>query len=1142
MLDRLKTAFRLGVALAVFGARTVLAAPVHEIVYGFSPSPRAPVAGVVAGPDGKLYGTSQFGGTKDLGTVFRLDQSGNIEVNAHFAGNNGIPLGAEPTGRLALGSDGNFYGTTKVGGPNAAGTLFRMTPDGSLTTLVQFGWFSVPLGSQPTGELIEGPDGNFYGTTSVGGAGNRGTIFKVTKAGILTTLGVFTGSTGAVKGANPLAGLTLGNDGSFYGSTSSGGAGNFGTIFKITPAGSFTSLVEFTGTSGAARGNRPAARLLRDAVGNFLGTTENGGTGNAGTIFKITPAGVFTSLVEFTQTNVVPKGKSPRSGLISGFDGNFYGCTVAGGASDYGTIFKLSPAGVFSTVIEFSGDTGTATGSEPGGDLLLHSDGNIYGTTKQGGPGSNGTVFKLSPSGQLSTMVVGHPIGPAGGVLHGPDGTLYFAMSSGGSSAFGYGNDGVGAIMKLIPGNAPTTLVSFTGFDGTAPGAYPAGQLALESDGSLFGTTKFGGRLGDGTVFKITPSGALTSLVQFNAFSGPFFGQRPLSGLFKSPDGNFYGTTSSGGINGRGTIFKLTPAGGFSNIVHFTNNTGNAKGADCEAQVIETSDGLLYGTTSGGGASGFGTVFKVTKAGALTTLVEFGVGTNNGRSPVAAVTQGIDGSFYGTTQAGGIWGSGYGTLFKVTSGGVFTNIADFSSDAPPTFGTRPVSGLFRAPDGNLYGATVGLGQPSDFGTIYRLTPAGVLTNIVLFTGDGTQANAGSGPNMPLFTMGPDGNLYGTTGAGGPRGYGTIFRLRFGPTPTTMPATALTGISAQLNATVNPNGAATTVGFEWGTSPSALANTTSAITAGSGSVAVTRSRSLSGLLPGTTYYFRVKAENGEQFAPQFGTVRSFTTNTPPAGGTVTVAPASPVGPGVMLTASASGWVDPNTPLMYQFFLDGASLGPAGVAAVLNFTAPIILGDHTMTVRVLDALGDYAEASQIFTVNSVPTARVATLGNISGSAASIAVAKLLTYASDADGDAIALIAVNPASTHGGTVSLAAGIITYTPPPDYTGEDSFTYTLRDSRGATAVGTVNVQVTAANAPSFNIVSMTSTTEGFLLKFAGIPGVPYLIQFRNTFGDPWQTLIPPGPVNAGPNGLFEFEDKPNPRPASRFYRAAQPQ
>ncbi len=289
-----------------------------------------------------------------------------------FAGSDG----ANPDAGLVQGNDGNFYGTTYAGGANNEGTVFKITPNGALTTLYSFVAFD---GQHPHADLIQGSDGNFYGTTDSGGANDAGVVFQITPSGTLTTLYSFGGNDGEL----PYAGLVQGSDGNFYGTTALGGTNFEGVVFQITPSGILTTLYSFAGDDGA----NPDGGLVQGNGGNFYGTTYAGGTHNVGTVFKITSSGTLTTLYSF----VVSDGAQPVAGLVQGSDGNFYGTTNQGGAYNVGTIFKITASGTLTTY-SFAG----SNGANPVAGLVQGSDGNFSGTTRQGGANNLGTVFRLS--------------------------------------------------------------------------------------------------------------------------------------------------------------------------------------------------------------------------------------------------------------------------------------------------------------------------------------------------------------------------------------------------------------------------------------------------------------------------------------------------------------------------------------------------------------------------------------------------------------------------------------------------------------------------------------------------------------------------------------------------------------------------
>jgi uncharacterized repeat protein (TIGR03803 family) len=331
-----------------------------------------PAAALVQGSDGNFYGTTQKGGTGSDGTVFKITPAGDVLTTlVSFTGTNGTG----PNG-LVQGSDGNFYGTTTSGGSSNDGTVFKMTSGGALTTLVSF---TGTNGSSPYAALVQGTDGNFYGTTGSGGANNNGTVFKITPGGVLTTLVSFNNTT---NGSDPYSGLVQGSTGNFYGTTTSGGSNNAGTVFQMTPVGALTTLVSFNGINGVG-----PTDLVQGSDGNFYGTTASGGSGHDGIVFKMTSAGALTTLASFNGSN-----GNEASGLVEDSYGNFYGTTILGGSDNVGTVFKITPAGSLTTFAFFNG----ANGSLPGAALLYSRNGYFYGTTGSGGNFGGGVIFELN--------------------------------------------------------------------------------------------------------------------------------------------------------------------------------------------------------------------------------------------------------------------------------------------------------------------------------------------------------------------------------------------------------------------------------------------------------------------------------------------------------------------------------------------------------------------------------------------------------------------------------------------------------------------------------------------------------------------------------------------------------------------------
>lgn len=383
----------------------------------------------------------------------------------------------------------------------------------------------------------------------------------------LTTLYSFT------YGSNdygPQAGLILDANGNLYGTTV-GDA--FGSVFEITAEGAYEDLYDFSFPKGSKNGYGTYSSLVRDADGNLFGTTAFGGIGNNGIIFQLTPAGIETVLYRFRPAD----GRQPLAGLVLDAQGNFYGTTDRGGAARKGVVFKFTPSGT-ETVLHSFGPKGSGDGENPfAGTLLMDAEGNLYGTTYMGGITANkyceyphtntkgcGAVFKVSPTGQETVLyafkgnVFNDGWGPIGGVVQDVQGNLYGTTYNGGGYGCLYGF-GCGTVFKVTPDGTETILHVF---GGKSDGALPYASLVFDAQGNLYGTTAMGGGfgcqygIGCGTVFKVTPDGTETVLY---TFTGGDDGGIPLAPLVFDGQGNLYGTTMSGGLNGGGTVFELTP-------------------------------------------------------------------------------------------------------------------------------------------------------------------------------------------------------------------------------------------------------------------------------------------------------------------------------------------------------------------------------------------------------------------------------------------------------------------------------------------------------------------------------------------------------------------------------------------------------
>jgi uncharacterized repeat protein (TIGR03803 family) len=455
----------------------------------------------------------------------------------------------------------------------------------TFTTLLRFDGTD---GKYARAALIQGADGNLYGTTTEGGHSRHGNAFSLTPSGQLTAQHDFCMLVGCADGDDPIDSLTLAGNAKFYGTTSSGGAlgpTGCGTVFEGTASGTVATLYSFEGPDGC----NPSG-LVQAANGNFYGTTSNGGLNGGGVVFEISASGTFTTLYNFCSLPNCVDGAVPFASLIQGTDGNLYGTTVAGGANQNakycngcGTVFKITAAGKLTTMHSFCSLANCTDGIGPYGSLVQATDGNFYGTTSAGGKHDRGTIFRIIPNGTLA------------GLYH------------------------------------------FCTLPACADGRSPQSSLIQASDGNFYGTTQLGGDSGYGTAFEITPAGALTVLHNFcpaNCADGSY----AYGSLLQATDGKFYGTTSQGGTGNYGTVFSLDT--GLAPFVSFIRNpakigqqfgilgyglsgTSSVVFNGTSANFTAKSDTLLIATVPAGATTGYVTV--TTPSDALTSNVPFRV-------------------------------------------------------------------------------------------------------------------------------------------------------------------------------------------------------------------------------------------------------------------------------------------------------------------------------------------------------------------------------------------------------------------------------------------------------------------------------------------------------------------------------------
>jgi uncharacterized repeat protein (TIGR03803 family) len=463
---------------------TVARAQTFSVLYHFCVQSSCPTGlgpnSLIQGTDGEFYGIATSGGLNDAayclgfdfgqlgcGTVFRLSASGKLSTLYSFCNLPNCADGAFPSGALLQANDGDLYGTTAYGGTNGSGTLFKITASGRFTTLYNF--CSLPNcadGAVPAGPLIQGADGDLYGVTVGGGAYASagctielgcGTLFKIAPAGTLTTLHTFCSLPNCDDGWNPPGALVQVANGDFYGTTGNGA----GSVFKMTPGGTFTTLYMFCSLPDCGDGGQPSTGLTQAANGNFYGTTDNDGINGGGTVFEITPSGTLTTVYGFCSGDCVD-GTTPFSGVILASNGDLYGTTLYGGTQRGGTVFQLTPGGELTTLFNFCDTRGPCARDGTGAyrPLLQATDGMLYGTTLQGGVRDGGMIFSdnlgLGPFIALKTSFgeVGTKV-----ILLGTDLTGASSVTFNGAPATFTVNSTGSAITTTVPTAATTGTV-----------------------------------------------------------------------------------------------------------------------------------------------------------------------------------------------------------------------------------------------------------------------------------------------------------------------------------------------------------------------------------------------------------------------------------------------------------------------------------------------------------------------------------------------------------------------------------------------------------------------------------------------------------------------------------------------------------
>jgi len=575
-----------------------------------------PFGGLVEGTAGVLFGTTSKGGANNTGSIFRFTPPSTLSLRVSMAA---APLpflqnatGRAPRAGLIKAQNGKLYGSCSGGGTNGAGTVFEFATGGTTITAVSL--VDATMGSVPFGEFVQFTNNSLYGTCTDGGANGIGSIIRIdASVSPLTITKVYDFQAGTngnfcagrlIKSANNL----------IYGTTNAGGLNNGGVIFSFNPTGDVYTKVSDLNTGGFAGS---FGGLAEDGSGVLVGLALDGGAASSGALYRYTVASnTFNELVAFSFSN----GARPRGRLTKATNGLFYGLTSNGGLNNKGVLFSFDPT---TSTYTLRHTFGTGTGGDFPLGSLIEVNGKLYGTCSEGGNSGQGTLFEYTLS--TNTMVkkvdlVPNSGGvPKSGLFKASNGTLYLMTSVGG------GVNNKGSILSYVAGSTSiTSLFSFS----TTTGSMPLGDLMQASNGLLYGTLSADGAASAGTLFSFNPVGnVFQKLVDMDVLLGGF----PSGDLIQASNGKLYGMAREGGTNAGGTLFSWDI--GLNLYTQEYDLTAGTEGSFSESNLIQGTDGLLYGTSSAGGTNGSGTLFRFNPTTLSFTVLQTLAGITSGQAP-----------------------------------------------------------------------------------------------------------------------------------------------------------------------------------------------------------------------------------------------------------------------------------------------------------------------------------------------------------------------------------------------------------------------------------------------------------------------------------------------------------------------------
>lgn len=707
-----------------------------------------------------IWGTTSAGGQYNAGVLFKLDASAD-----NFTKKQDLFRydGDFPQASLYQASDGKLYGmTSSCCTFDAFSIFFRYDP---LTLKYEKleNFNDTIQGANPNGAVIEGTDGKLYGMTSKGGVHNKGVIFRYDRAAMVYQK-IY--DFDSINGGEPEAGLIQGKDGKLYGLTNTGGNENYGVLFQFDPATS--TLVKKFDFGGLINGGNPLGTLIQAKNGKLYGLTSAGGKDDAGVLFEFDPAtSSYSKKVELTGQ---ADGNAPYGSLMEASDGNLYGVTSGGGANGYGVLFQFNPlSSAYNVKFDFDD---VVSGMAPQSSLIQANDGKLYGTAEYGGTHGDGLIFQYDIATSVFTKkfefndlekITGKYA--IGAMIQASNGMLY-------GMGYNGGIDNSGVVYKFDP--STSTFNKEFDFHKASEGSHPVASMVQAKDKMLYGVTQFGGIKNNGTIFQYDP--AFDKYTKKYDFDLTTTGDAPIGSLLLAADGKLYGTTAYGGANDKGVLFQFDPASSaFVKKIEFNG----ANGSSPTGELIQLTDGKIYGMTREGGANEAGILFQYDPSNAIfTKKIDFDDKTK-GSYPEGGLTLANNGKLYGVTTSGGINKSenlpnGFGVLFQYDP---VTNDYKKEIDFDSINGSNPNGTLVKTADGKLYGMTTNGGNhvktdPKGYGVLFQYDPsANTITKKVDFDG----AVNGSNPNGSLL-LASNGNLYGVTNAGGANNMGVIFQF------------------------------------------------------------------------------------------------------------------------------------------------------------------------------------------------------------------------------------------------------------------------------------------------------------------------------------------------------------------------------